>query len=226
VLLHLAGLSTRVSAHVSRGVLGLSVSPAEVSNALKTIVSAAKAFLERPLGGRRFKYLWVDGTFFRVRRTAVAREPTLVVIGVDETDRKSVLAMVQGDKDARSAWQLVFAMLNERGPDPSAVELGVMDGLPGLGEAFLEVTCPPAARRLNRPRRKRAPRAGRQRRSASWARGDRGADERGDEVRDVVSNVDAGDAALRRRKGIAGRLAREGVGVGLELDLGPGNGEL
>jgi len=137
-LLHLAGLSTRVLAHVSRGVLGLSVSPAEVSNALKTIVPAAKAFLERPLGGRRFKYLWVDGTFFRVRRTTVAREPTLVVIGVDETDRKSVLAMVQGDKDARSAWQLVFAMLKERGLDSSAVELGIMDGLPGLGEAFVE----------------------------------------------------------------------------------------
>jgi putative transposase len=137
-LLHLAGLSTRMLAHVSRGVLGLSVSPAEVSNALKTIVPAAKAFLERDLSGRRFKYLWIDGTNFRVRRTTVDREPTLVVIGVDETDRKSVLSMVQGDKDARSAWEMVFRMLKERGLDGSAVQLGVMDGLPGLAEAFLE----------------------------------------------------------------------------------------
>jgi len=137
-LLHLAGLSTRTLSHVSQRILGLSVSPQEVSNALKTIVPAAKAFLERDLSGRRFKYLWVDGTNFKVRRTTVGREPTLVVIGVDESDHKSVLAMVQGDKDARSAWEMVFASMKERGFDGSAVQLGIMDGLPGLAEAFLE----------------------------------------------------------------------------------------
>lgn len=137
-LLHLAGLSTRTLSHVSQRVLGLQVSAQEVSNALATIVPAAKAFLERDLSGRRFKYLWVDGTNFKVRRTTVAREPTLVVIGVDESDHKSVLAMVQGDKDARSAWEMVFASMKERGFDGSAVQLGVMDGLPGLAEAFLE----------------------------------------------------------------------------------------
>jgi putative transposase len=137
-LLHLAGLSTRMLSHVSRGVLGLSVSPTEVSNALKTIVPAGKAFLERDLAGRRFKYLWVDGTNFKVRRSTVGLEPTLVVIGVDESDRKSVLAMVQGDKDSRSAWETVFSMLKERGLDGSAVQLGIMDGLPGLAEAFTD----------------------------------------------------------------------------------------
>ena len=136
-LLHLAGLSTRVLSHVSRSVLGLSVSPSEVSNALKTIVPAAKAFLERDLSGRRFKYLWIDGTNFKVRRTTVGREPTLVVIGVDENDKKSVVAMVQGDKDARGAWEMVFASMKERGFDGSTVQLGIMDGLPGLAAAFL-----------------------------------------------------------------------------------------
>ena len=135
-LLHLAGLSTRMLSHLSRSVLGLSVSPSEVSNALKTIVPAAKAFLERDLSRRRFKYLWVDGTNFKVRRSTVDREPTLVVIGVDENDKKSVLSMVQGDKDARGAWETVFTMLKERGLDGSAVRLGIMDGLPGLGDAF------------------------------------------------------------------------------------------
>lgn len=137
-LLHMAGLSTRMLSQISHHVLGLRVSPQEVSNALKTIVPQAKAFLDRPLGERRFKYLYIDGTNFLVRRTTVEREPTLVVIGVDETDRKSVLAMVQGDKDSRGAWAVVFAMLKERGLDGSAVELGIMDGLPGLAEAFLE----------------------------------------------------------------------------------------
>lgn len=137
-LLNLAGMSTRMLAQVSHTVLGVRVSTQEVSNALRTIVPAAKRFLERPLGDRRWVYLYIDGTNFRVRRTTVDREPTLVVLGVDDTGRKSVLAMVQGDKDNRRAWEAVFADLKVRGLDGAAVQLGIMDGLPGLQDAFLE----------------------------------------------------------------------------------------
>jgi putative transposase len=137
-LLNLAGLSTRMLAQLSRGVLGVPVSAQEVSNSLRVIVPAAKQFLERPLGDRQWIYLYVDGTSFRVRRTTVDREPTLVVLGVDEDGCKSVLSMVQGDKDNRRAWAVVFAELKVRGLDPTCVQLGIMDGLPGLEEAFLE----------------------------------------------------------------------------------------
>lgn len=137
-LLHLAGLSTRALSHVSKRVLGINVSAAEVSNSLATILPAARRFLERPLGERRFRFLYVDGTNFHVRRNTVEREPTLVVIGIDEAGCKSVIAMVQGDKDSRGAWAMVFASLKDRGLVPSAVQLGIMDGLPGLGDAFLE----------------------------------------------------------------------------------------
>jgi putative transposase len=137
-LLHLAGLSTRMLAHLSEQIVGVKVSHMEASRSLKTLLPAAKSFLERPLAGRRYKYLYVDGTFFHVRRTTVEREPTLVVLGVDESDRRSILAMIQGDKDAVDAWRMVFARLKERGLDPSAVELGIMDGLNGLQAAFGE----------------------------------------------------------------------------------------
>jgi putative transposase len=98
----------------------------------------AKEFLTRRLEGRTWVYLYVDGTNFRVRRTTVDKEPTLVVLGVDETGRKSVLSMVQGDKDNRRAWESVFTELKERGLDASKVQLGIMDGLPGLGTAFTD----------------------------------------------------------------------------------------
>ena len=137
-LLHLAGLSTRMLAHLSAQILGVKVSHTQVSRSLKTLVPAAKRFLERPLTGRRFKYLYVDGTFFHVRRTTVDTEPTLVVLGVDESDRRSILAMIQGDKDSVAAWRMVFGQLKERGLDASAVQLGLMDGLPGLAAAFRE----------------------------------------------------------------------------------------
>lgn len=137
-VLHLAGVSTRMLSLLSEPLLGTRVSRQEVTNSMHALIPAAKRFLDRPLKGRRFKYLYVDGTNFHVRRTTVDREPTLVVIGVDETDHKSILAMVQGDKDNRAAWEMVFHSLKERGLDASAVQLGVMDGLPGLPDAFRE----------------------------------------------------------------------------------------
>lgn len=137
-LLNLAGLSSRMLAQLSGTLLGIRVSAQEVSNAMHKMVPAAKAFLTRPLGDRKFVYLYVDGTNFRVRRSTVDKEPTLVVLGVDETGRKSVLSMVQGDKDNRRAWESVFAEVKERGLDPTAVMLGIMDGLPGLADAFCE----------------------------------------------------------------------------------------
>ncbi len=137
-LLNLAGLSTRMLSYLSNGLLGIKVSPQEVSNALHKIVPAAKAFLERPLEGRQFKYLYIDGTNFKVRRTTVDKEPTLVVIGVDSSDRKSVLAMVGGDKENKGSWAMVFSELKERGLDGRAVQLGIMDGLPGLKDAFTD----------------------------------------------------------------------------------------
>ena len=137
-LLHLAGLSTRMLAQLSKHLLGVRVSGTEVSNSLHEIVPAARQYLERPLDGRKFVYMYIDGTNFRIRRTTVGIEPTLVVVGVDDTGHKSILAMTQGDKDSRSAWEMVFADLKARGLDGSAVQLGIMDGLPGLGNAFIE----------------------------------------------------------------------------------------
>ncbi len=125
-------------AQLSAPLLGVRVSAKEVSNALHKIVPAAKAFLTRRLDDRKWMYLYIDGTNFRVRRSTVDIEPTLVVLGVDESGRKSVLSMMQGDKDSRGAWEAVFVDLKERGLDPTTVKAGIMDGLPGLGGAFRE----------------------------------------------------------------------------------------
>ena len=58
----------------------------------------------------------------RVRGTTVAKEPTLVVLeGVDEGRPQSVLSLVFGDRDSRSAWDMVFSSLKERGLDGTAV---------------------------------------------------------------------------------------------------------
>jgi putative transposase len=137
-VLHMAGLSTRTMAMVSKRVLGVEVSTDTVSESLGSIEEKALRFLTRSLE-KPYWALFVDGTNFRVqRRGSVAKEPSLVVLGIDEGNRMSLLAVEPGTKDNVDAWRAVFAELSGRGLDMSAVRIGVMDGLPGLENLFRE----------------------------------------------------------------------------------------
>jgi putative transposase len=137
-VLHLAGLSTRTLAMVSKRVLGVEVSTDTVSESLGSIEAKALSFLTRPLE-KPYWALFVDGTNFRVqRRGSVAKEPSLVVLGIDADNRMSLLAVEPGTKDNVDAWAAVFSELRRRGLDISAVRIGVMDGLPGLERLFRE----------------------------------------------------------------------------------------
>lgn len=137
-VLHLAGLSTRTMAMVSKRVLGVEVSTDTVSESLGSIEEKALQFLTRPLTSRYWA-LFIDGTNFRIqRRGTTAKEPSLVVLGIDESNRMSLLAVEPGTKDNVDAWAAVFAELARRGLDMSAVRIGIMDGLPGLERLFQE----------------------------------------------------------------------------------------
>lgn len=138
-VLHLAGLSTRTMAMVSKRVLGVEVSTDTVSSSLGAIEDKALQFLTRPLE-KRYWALYVDGTNFRIqRRGSTAKEPSLVVLGVDDSNRMSILAVEPGTKDNADAWEAVFAELIRRGLDASAVRIGIMDGLPGLERLFRDI---------------------------------------------------------------------------------------
>ena len=137
-VLHLAGLSTRTMAMVSKRVLGVEVSTDTVSESLGSIEEKALNFLTRPLE-KPYWALFVDGTNFRIqRRGSVAKEPSLVVLGIDADNRMSILAVEPGTKDNVDAWTAVFSELRRRGLDMSAVRIGIMDGLPGLEKLFQE----------------------------------------------------------------------------------------
>lgn len=136
---HLAGLSTRDLAMMSKRVLGIEVSRQTVSNSLGEIESKAVDWLSRPLTGRYWA-LYVDGTNFKIqRRGSTEPEPSLVVLGVDESNRRSILAIEPGTKDNVDAWEAVFHELIKRGLNSSAVRIGIMDGLPGLENLFKRI---------------------------------------------------------------------------------------
>ena len=137
-MLHLAGLSNRMLASISRRLLGIDVSKDTVSNALAKMREPALSWLTRQLT-EPYWALFIDGTNFRMqRRGSTECEPTLVVLGVNEQMRRVILAMEPGTREDVAAWRSVFRSLVERGLNPRAVKVGVMDGLPGLENLFRE----------------------------------------------------------------------------------------
>ena len=138
-VLHLAGLSKRTLAMMSKRVLGVELSRESVSNSLEQVKPKALAFLERDLSERKFWALYIDGTNFKIqRRGSTEREPSLVVLGIDAKNSLSLLAIEPGTKDNVEAWRSVFSSLARRGLDFQAVRIGIMDGLPGLEKLFRE----------------------------------------------------------------------------------------
>jgi putative transposase len=135
-VLHLAGISTRMLSMMSNRILGTDVSSATISASLSSIEEQARAWLTRSLEGKYWA-LYIDGTNFRIqRRGSVAKEPSLVVLGIDETNRLSLLAIEPGTKDNVDAWEAVFNELIRRGLKSEHVRVGLMDGLPGLENLF------------------------------------------------------------------------------------------
>lgn len=136
--LHLGGLSTRTLSMMASRILGVELCPKSVTNSLSSIADHATAWLQRPIEKPHWA-LMIDGTNFKVRRRgSVEREPSLVVIGIDEDNKRSILAIEPGSRDDVNSWRSVFRELKRRGLDATGVKLGIMDGLPGLESLFVD----------------------------------------------------------------------------------------
>jgi putative transposase len=137
-VLHLAGLSTRTLSLMSKRLLGIDISKDMVAPSLDLIADKAISWLTRPITDSYWA-LYVDGTNFNIqRRGTTEKEPSLVVLGIDEGGFRSILAIEPGSKENTESWRAVFASLKQRGLDATKVQIGVMDGLPGLEKTFLE----------------------------------------------------------------------------------------
>lgn len=137
-VLHLAGISTRTLAMISKRILGVEVCKQTISNSLGVLEAKALQWLERALT-KEYWALYIDGTNFRIqRRGSTEKEPSLVVIGIDDKNRLSILTIQPGLKDNAESWREVFSDLVKRGLKTKSVRIGVMDGLPGLETAFKE----------------------------------------------------------------------------------------
>jgi transposase-like protein len=84
-VLHLAGLSKRTLAMVSKRILGIEIGKDTVSNSLDVVRERALSFLTRSLEGKKYSVLYIDGTNFKIQRLgSTEKEPSLVVLGLDD----------------------------------------------------------------------------------------------------------------------------------------------
>jgi putative transposase len=134
----LAGLSTRDISRISAKHFGQRYDSKQVSRLVARAGEEMDAWQQRSLKGRRFKFLFVDGANFKVRiNHRISKQSFCVVLGVsEEQECFEVLSVTMGDRENADLWGDVFNDLIRRGLDTSAVELGIMDGLPKLEEVF------------------------------------------------------------------------------------------
>jgi putative transposase len=134
----LAGLSTRDLARISEKHLGHKYDSKQVSRIVSRATTELEAWRSRSLAGVRYKFLYIDGANFRVRINGqVSRQSFCAVLGVSEENQCfEVLALEMGDRERVDLWESVFGSLSQRGLNREAVELGIMDGLPGLEVLF------------------------------------------------------------------------------------------
>ena len=128
-VMYLMGLSIRGLSLISKRLLGTGISHDKVSSCASHLVESVESWRTRPIS-ECFKYLYLDGTVEKVN--------VLVVIGVTEAGHKQVICLQAGDKESAPNWREVFKDLKMRGLDGDKIQLGIMDGLPGLEKVFLE----------------------------------------------------------------------------------------
>lgn len=138
-LMFLSGLSTRSISQISQSLIGRKISASEVSRVNEKLLTGLEAWRERSLQDYEIKYIFVDGVNFDMRiERSIEKVPMLIAIGVTETNQRLFLCIQQGDKDSATTWREIFKDLKNRGLAYNRVQLGIMDGLPGLEKVFKE----------------------------------------------------------------------------------------
>lgn len=96
-----------------------------------------EAWTRRPLGGKRYVYVWVDGVYVNVRLTG-ERTCILVVIGATANGEKELLAVHDGVRESEESWKEVLLSLRDRGL-AIAPKIAIGDGALGFWAAVSKV---------------------------------------------------------------------------------------
>jgi len=141
----LAGVSTRRVGACVRGLLGEEVSASTVSRVCNVLSRDVEAFQSRPLKDH-YRYLLLDGLFFRVRGALGPRRKVLLcAYGITEGGRRELIAFRLARVESEASWRAFLDDIYYRGLHGRSLRLITTDGNPGL-IAALEVVYPSISR--------------------------------------------------------------------------------
>jgi transposase-like protein len=112
------------------------ISRSEVSRICQGLDAQIQAFLERPLDGSRYPYLYLDATYLhgRLGKTLqVCSRAVVVAMGVNADGRRELLGLQVGDSESEPFWRQFLGSLRQRGL--AGVRLVVSDAHVGLTKA-------------------------------------------------------------------------------------------
>ncbi len=136
IQLYANGVSTREIGAIIEKLYGNKYSPTTVSNITDVAIEEINKWRQRPLN-KRYSILFIDAMSVKLRRDTVANDSVYFILGIDEEGYREVLDFYIGTTESSYVWEDIFASLRQRGV--TEVLLGVMDGLPGLEDAFNRV---------------------------------------------------------------------------------------
>jgi transposase-like protein len=113
------------------------ISKSQVSRICQEIDQQVQAFLNRPLEGSGYAYVYLDATYLKGRlgkAQQVCSRAVVVAMGVNEDGRRELLGLKVGDSESESFWAEFISHLRERGL--SGVKLVISDAHSGLTKAI------------------------------------------------------------------------------------------
>jgi transposase-like protein len=138
--LYLKGISSNdfpqaLTAILGEGAKGLS--PANIVRLKKCWEAEYENWIKRDLSDKHYVYIWADGIYFQVRLDE-ARSCILVIMGADAQGNKELIAISDGYRESKIAWQEMLLDLKVRGLQKMP-KLAIGDGALGFWAALAEV---------------------------------------------------------------------------------------
>jgi putative transposase len=138
--LYLKGISTNdfseaLQALLGEGAAGLSAST--IARLKSQWDEECESWRKRSLAKKRYVYVWADGIYCGIRGED-EKMCILVVLGVDESGHKELVALNDGYRESEESWLELLRDLKERGLDAEP-KLAVGDGALGFWKALRQV---------------------------------------------------------------------------------------
>jgi len=135
---YIGGVSTRkVDALVAALGSQSGISKSQVSRVCQEIDQQVQAFLNRPLEGSGYAYVYLDATYLNGRQgkaQQVTSRAAVVAMGVNGDGRRELLGLKVGNSETEAFWAEFISHLKERGLD--GVKLVISDAHSGLTKAI------------------------------------------------------------------------------------------